>query len=99
MEVLHHPGSWRTGTRDLGIVPAEFIGLLRSGRLETRLWIGLGDGILRPRVEPELLGDRKRRPRLQSRPTPWREPVYGLRGGARYRYRKTEVVLPVHPAR
>src|SRR3984893_9152029 len=61
--------------------------------------IGLGNRAVRRAAEPDLLGNRKPRTRLEQRRPRRLESLQRLRGGARRGYRKAEMVLPVLAAR
>src|ERR1700692_1970571 len=61
--------------------------------------IGLGNRVLRRAAEPDLLGNRKPRTRLEQRRPRRLESLQRLRGGARRRYRKAKMVLPILAAR
>ncbi len=52
-----------------------------------------------PAAEPHLLGRRQRRPRLQRRAAPGRQPLHRFGGCPRRRYRQAAVALSVHAAR
>ena len=54
---------------------------------------------LRSRVEPSLLGHRQSRAGFQWRCAHGRQPLHRMRRGPRPRYRKAEMVLPVHSSR
>ena len=73
--------------------------LLRSRGLETRRRLGLADRFLRSAAQPDVLGRRQRRPRLQRRAAARRQSVYRFNRRARRGYRQAEVALSVHAAR
>ena len=56
-------------------------------------------GTYDPGSAPALLAHRQSLPRLQRRRAQGRQPVHGVRGGARSGHREAEVALPVHAAR
>ena len=60
------------------------------------LWV---TGSYDPGAQPDLLGHRQSRARLQSRAAAGRQPLHELRGRARRRHRAAEVALPVHAGR
>ena len=67
--------------------------------LEVGRRVGMAHRLVRPRAQPDLLGDRESRPGHEHRAAAGRQPVYGFTRGARCRHRGDEVVLPVHPER
>ena len=73
--------------------------VLRSRGLEARRRVDLADRLVRSAAEPDLLGRRQRRSRLQRRAAARRQPLHRFRRRARRRHRQAEVALPVHAAR
>ena len=82
------PGPGEAGTRKLG---RRF--------LEARRWRRLGHGLVRSGSEPDLLGHRQSRSRLQRRHARRRQPVQRLGRRARSGHREAEVAFSVHAAR
>ena len=83
-------GSWsrRGRSRNMAAVSAESGDVLRSRRVETRGRVDLGDRLVRPGGQPDLLGRRQRRTRLERGPASRRQLVYGFSRRARRRHRE-----------
>ena len=80
----HHPRAGRAGTRNLG---RRF--------LEDRRRLDLGDRLVRSGSQPDVLGHRQSRSRLERRSAPGRQPLHRFGRRARCRHRQAEVALPV----
>ena len=64
--LLHDSRPRRAGSRDVGSRARRSAShVLRSGSVEARRRIDLGDRVVRSRAEPDVLGRRQRRPRLE----------------------------------
>ena len=97
--LLHDSRARRAGPRNLGGMPAKPGDVLRSGSVEARRRIDLADRFVRPDAEPDLLGRRQRRSRLESGPAPGRQPLHRLGRRARCRHGTAPLALPVHAER
>jgi hypothetical protein len=97
--LLHDPRTRRSGLRELGPLSPRLQIVLRPGGVEARRRIDLGDRLVRSRVEPDLLGRRQRRARLERGSAAGRQPLHRLGRCARRRQRPPALALPVHAAR
>ena len=76
------PAPGEPGSETWERCPANTTTFLRPRGLEARRRVHLADGLLRSAAEPHLLGRRQRRPRLQRRAAPRRQPLHRFGGGA-----------------
>ena len=67
--------------------------------MEARRRLDVGDRLVRPGAQPDLLGHRQSRSRSLRRRPRRRQPLHRLGRRARRRHRHAQVALPVHAAR
>ncbi len=88
LALLHHPGTRRARQRDV-----------ERRRVEDGRRLAVGHALLRSGDQPDVLGRRQPRPRLEFRSAARRQPLHGQRRRARRGHRAAQVALPVFAER